>query len=133
MGYNGAQGGPQGIAGAQMGQRFGGPQAIQGGPQAMPGGPGSNSKQALQNMLRARHPSPGGQYVAPGAPQQVSIGGPGQYGGPTPQYGPSMGMPSGQPSMGGMTRPMYPGGQGMGSMGPGYGGMPAASSYGAGY
>lgn len=136
MGYSGAQGGPQGTMGAQVGPRFGGPQGVmQGGPQGMQQGPGSNSKVALQNMLRARHPSPGGQYVGQGGgPQQVAMGpgGPGQYGGPTPQYGPSMGMgPGGQGSMGGMSRPMYPGGQGMG---PGYGGHSSSSytgSYGA--
>merc|ERR1712020_494633 len=90
-----SQGGPGGMAGAQVGPRFGGPQGVMpGGPQGMQGGPGSNSKVALQNMLRARHPSPGGQYVSgpSGGPQQVPMGpgGPGQYGGPTPQYGPGM-------------------------------------------
>ena len=135
MGYSGGQGGPGGMAGAQVGPRFGGgPQGVMpGGPQGMQGGPGSNSKVALQNMLRARHPSPGGQYVSPsGGPQQVPMGpgGPGQYGGPTPQYGPGMGMgPSGQPGMGGMNRPMYPGGQ---SMGPGYGGH-SSSNFSGGY
>ena len=96
MGYSGGQGGPGGMAGAQVGPRIGGPHVVMpGGPQGMQGGPGSNSKVALQNMLPARHPSPGGQYVSPsGAPQQVPMGpgGTGQYGGPAPQYGPGMGM-----------------------------------------
>ena len=134
MGYSGSQAGPPGMAGAQMGPRFGGQQGmVPGGPQGMQGGPGSNSKVALQNMLRARHPSPGGQYVGQGGgPQQSmgAMGGPGQYGGPTPQYGPGMGMgPNGGQSMGGMTRPMYPGSQAMGPAG--YGGP--TSSYSQGY
>jgi mediator of RNA polymerase II transcription subunit 12 len=137
MGYSGGQGGPPGMAGAQGGPRFGVPQGVMqgGGAQGMQGGPSSNSKQALQNMLRARHPSPGGQFVSggqSGGPQQVAMGGgPGQqYSGPTPQYGPGMGMgPTGQPGMAGMARPMYPGGQ---AMGPGYGGH-ATSSYSGGY
>merc|ERR1712142_950925 len=77
------------------GPRFGGG--------VMPGA--SNSKVALQNMLRARHPGPnGGQYV----------------GNPNGQMG--MGMrPSGQYGAN-----MVPGGQGMGGMrpsGPGKYGM----------
>merc|ERR1719435_1822 len=113
MGYMGNQGfsgsQPMGSSGPSMGQSqmgFNQPgMAYGGGPGGHPSGippggsmqnvPGAgNSKVALQNMLRARHPSPGsGQYV----------------GNPSGQYGGNM-VPGGQ-SMGGMNRPMYPGGQ----------------------
>jgi len=106
MPFSGGQSGPPGVVppGGTMpnvpGPRFG-----------MPGA--SNSKVALQNMLRARHPGPGGgQYVSnPGGQMGMIRPGGGQYGGNM--------IPSGQ-NMGSMNRPMYPGGQ-MSNMNSGYG------------
>ena len=134
MGYNGGPGGQAGPSGnypqqvnmgpGQSGPGMQGPGFSGPGPGMMPGS--SNSKVALQNMLRARHPGPsGGQFVGgPGG------GGMGQGGGlmrPGGQYGGQM--------MGGqmntMNRPMYPGGQGpgMGNMGSNYG-MGGGQGYG---
>jgi len=125
MGYGGAPTGVQGgmqpgpMQGIQ-GNRFGAP-GLQGGP--------NSSKQALQNMLRARHPSPTGQYVA--GPSQPPMGGMMRPGAPS-QYGGMM--PANQQGMGGMTRPMYNQQMG-GSMGGSYGMQSGgvSQSYGGGY
>eukprot|EP00092_Neocalanus_flemingeri_P010941 GFUD01011784.1.p1 GENE.GFUD01011784.1~~GFUD01011784.1.p1 ORF type:complete len:905 (-),score=263.34 GFUD01011784.1:318-2708(-) len=107
MSYGGQSGPPGGLPPGGSMQNVPGPRFV-GNMQGA-----SNSKVALQNMLRARHPSPGGgQYVANPSGQQMGMMR------PSGKYGGNM-MPSGQ-TMGGMNRPMYQGGQ-MSNMTPGYG------------
>merc|ERR1740122_217852 len=105
---------PTGYPGGMQPGNMQGIQANRFGAPGLPGGP-SSSKQALQNMLRNRHPSPTGQYVT--GPSQPPMGGMMRPGGPS-QYGGMM--PSNQ-SMGGMTRPMYNQNQMTPGMSQGYG------------
>ena len=134
MGYN--QGGGMGYPQSGPGGNYPGAVGAAGGnmsvPQQYPGGGGpgpnmmgqgaTNSKMALQNMLRNRMPGPNGGYVS--GPSGGSGMVPGGMGGmrPPSQY-------SGAMNMGGqnmnMNRPMYPGnmGGGGGNMPGNYGGM----------